>query len=141
VGVFLNFSVHEVVGTCMNIRNFQMAIFKNPFGLHFRRRFDGRRSDPNFRLAPLQFYRNSMVGAGGCFACFCFCKTLLFPLFGEFSYFARVPSIAKKGEPQRLAVGGCWWSVGCALGWAAGGGAWEEVESKGGVDWQTNSLP
>ena len=30
-------------------------------------------------------------------------KTLLFPLFGEFSYLARVPSIAKKGEQQRLA--------------------------------------
>jgi hypothetical protein len=45
--------------TSIYIRYFQMAIFKNGRIVHFRRRFDGRWSDPNFRLAPLQFYWNS----------------------------------------------------------------------------------
>jgi hypothetical protein len=49
--------------TSIYIRNFEMAVFKNPIGLHFPRRIDGRRSDPNFRLAPLQFYWNSVPSA------------------------------------------------------------------------------
>jgi hypothetical protein len=36
-----------------------MAVFKNGRIVHFRRRVDGRRSDPTFRLAPLQFYSHS----------------------------------------------------------------------------------
>ena len=50
-----NFKLEKPAPTCSNLFERVPTIFKNPFGLHFRRRFDGRRSDPNFRLAPLQW--------------------------------------------------------------------------------------